>query len=102
MLTELDNLRHELKAEKVQVRQKAFTKLYDILNGRLSELQRNLDKSEDISWETLFKAAHQGVLLHSQKLFNTGTELQENDSKITNYSKVLLRICDSCANGKNC
>lgn len=100
MLSELDNLRHELRTEKVQIRQKAFTKLYEILNSRLPELQRALENNDDITWESLFRAAHKGVIAHSLKLSNANTELQENDTKITSFSRVLLGLCDSCVNGE--
>lgn len=98
MLSEIDNLTQELKTDKVQQRAKAFSKLFDILTHRLSELQRLIDSEDEISWEVLFKATHKGVLNHSNKLSLAG--LNENDPKIANYSKVILKLCDSASNGE--
>lgn len=101
MLNEIDKLLVELASDKVQERQKAFGKLGDILNGRLSELQNLIEQNEDVSWGNLFKSAHKGIMSHSQKLSKTNTELNENDAKIKNYSRVILNLCDSPANGEN-
>lgn len=95
MLSELDNLSRELQTEKVLIRQKAFSRLYDILNGRSEEFKRVLEQSNELTWEDLFVAIFNGIRVHSQKLLVSGTELQENDTRITNYSKVILKLCDS-------
>ena len=98
--TEIENLMQEVRTDKVQIRLKAFNKLYDILNSRLSEVQKMFKRSEDISWEDLFKAVHCGITNHSRKLNMTSTELNQNDSKITNYSRLILKICESPPNGE--
>lgn len=100
MLNEIENLTAELQSKKVQERQKAFNKFNDILNGRLLKLQNLIDGSEEVSWATLFKATHKGMALHSQKLHEENTELNENDLKIKTYSQVILKLCDSPADGE--
>jgi hypothetical protein len=99
MLNEIDNLQIELGSDKLTTRSKAFNKLNDILNGRFEELQKVFANNEDLSWESLFTAAHRGVISHSTKLYSSQTELNENDTRITTYSKVMLKICDSPQNG---
>lgn len=101
LLTEISNLSIDLSSVKISVRQKAFNRLNDILNsGRNAELEKLFDKSEDISWTSLFDAAHQGVITHASKLYNDGTELNVNDQKITIYSRLLHKICDSPSDGE--
>lgn len=101
MHTEVDNLLTELRAEKPPVRQKAFSKLLDMLFNRLPDMQRMIDDDNStLTWEDIFRATHHGVLQHAQKLHEKDTELQENDTKITNYSNVLVKLSSSPANGK--
>lgn len=100
MFSEIDNLVIELKTDKVAIRRKAFNSLYEILNSRLPSLQKFLNEDEDYSWGKLFKVAHQGITIHSQKLHSANKELNENDTSITNYSRAILKLCDSPANGK--
>lgn len=102
MLSEIDNLTSELRTEKVLIRTKAFAKLNEILTSRYSELQKAMSNDTDnVSWEFLFIAAHQGVLMQSQKLVHEDAQPNENDSKIANYSKVMLKLSDCISNGKN-
>lgn len=95
MRSEIDNLIHELDTEKVAIKQKAFVKLYEILQCRLTDIQKVLDKGAGLDWESLFMSVHYGIRGHAQKMLNANTELQENDTKITNFSKVLIKLCDS-------
>lgn len=95
MRSEIDNLLRELDTEKVAIKQKAFNKLYDILQCRLSDVQRVLDKGDELDWESLFRAVNLGIRGHARRLMGANTEFIENDTKITNYSRVLITLCDS-------
>lgn len=71
MRSEIDNLLRELDTEKVAIKQKAFNKLYDILQCRLSDIQRVLDKGDDgLDWESLFRAVHLGIRGHARKMLS--------------------------------
>lgn len=101
LLTEVSNLSFDLSSVKISVRQKAFNRLNEILNScRNAELEKLFEKSEDISWTSLFNAAHEGVMTHASKLYNDGTELNVNDPKITIYSRLLQNICESPSDGE--
>lgn len=100
MLQQIENICFELRCDKIKTRQKAFVTLYDILNSRASDLQEALRNNEDLSWKSLFSSAHKGITVHCQKLNSGNTELNENDSRISHYSKVLLKICDAATHGK--
>lgn len=100
LLNEIEILASDLKSEKVAPRQKAFNRLHEILNRHCnSELEKLFDDSQ-ISWTILFSAAHTGVLINSLKLNSTGKEVNENDTRVTSHSKLLLKICDSPSEGE--
>jgi hypothetical protein len=98
--TEIDNLLIELRSNKPALKLKAFNRLNDILESRQAEVQSLLKRDPDFSWEALFRSAHQGTMDHAQKLDSSSTELLETDPKITGYSRLLLKICDSAQNGE--
>lgn len=102
MLSDIDNLTSELRTDKVSIRNKAFTKLKDIINNRNDELKRaiNSDNSGNVSWEYLFIAVHQGILHQATKLAHDNAEPNENDSKISNYSEVMRSLSDCIVDGK--
>jgi hypothetical protein len=102
MLSEIDNLTSELRTEKISIRNKAFSKLNDILSSQYDDLKRALsdDSSGDISWEYLFIAVHQGILQQATKLAHDNVEPNENDTKISNYSRVMCNLSDCMKDGK--
>lgn len=100
MLNELDNLSLELKSDKAQVRQKAFNKCYELLQSRLTEIQKFLHDNKDFSWEDLFLSAHKGIGIQSKSMLKSKTEVNEADPKIKSVSKVILKICDSPPDGE--
>lgn len=101
LLNELKKLCAELNLEAMTLRQKAFNRVYEILNTFESkELEKVFSDNDDISWKKLFESAHSGVLINALKISSGKAEITENDSKITTYSKVMLKISDSPLNGK--
>ena len=102
MLNEInEKLILDVKSDKVQVRQKAFNRLYEILNNSVSDLNNLINDDEDFSRKRLFKSVFTGISLHSQKLLNANVEAHENDVKINSYARVILKVCESPADGKN-
>lgn len=96
----IENILVEMRSDKVAMRLKAFNKFYDMLQSRQSEIQQLAKRDEDFSWTEIFRSAHNGTVSHAKKLFLTGAELSEGDSKIQAYSRTLLKICDSPQNGE--
>lgn len=97
----LDNILPVLRSEKAAPKLKAFKELTEMLNSRLTEVQKLVNDSEDgFSWERIFKAAHDGTVSHVRKLETSSTELLETDPKIATYSRALIKICDSPQNGE--
>lgn len=90
----------EMRTDKVILRLKAFNKMDTMLNSRLQEMNKAIIENKDLSWENIFVSAHTGLLNHSSKLWSTATELNENDTKIYSFIRVVQKICDAPSCGK--
>lgn len=90
----------EMKEDKVSLRLKAFNKMYTMLSSRLNEMNKAISDNPDLSWKNIFLSAHIGLLNHSSKLWSTAIDLNENDTKISSYIRVVQIICDAPSCGK--
>ncbi|CAO1305967.1 unnamed protein product [Diamesa serratosioi] len=93
--TDISTTCEEMKDNKVSLRLKAFNKMYTMLSSRLNEMNQAISGNPNLSWETIFLSAHIGLVNHSSKLWSTSTELNENDTKISSYIRVVQKICDA-------
>ena len=98
--TDITTICAEMRTDKVAMRLKAFNKMDTLLNSRLHEMNKAISGNEDLSWENIFVAAHTGLLNHSSKLWSTAVELNENDTKISSFIRVVQKICDAPSSGK--
>lgn len=98
--TDITSICIEMRTDKVTLRMKAFNKMDTMLNSRLQEMNKAISESEDLSWENIFVSAHTGLLNHSSKLSSSATELNENDTKISSFIRVVQKICDAPSCGK--
>lgn len=98
--TDIITICAEIKTDKVAMRLKAFNKIDTMLNSRVHEMNKVISENEDLSWENIFLSAHNGLLNHSSKLWSTATDLNENDTKISSFIRVVQKICDAPNCGK--
>lgn len=96
--TDLFSICNQLKSDKVLVRLNAFKKLDGILFSRQDEIHTLFEKSK-LNWTILLNSAHEGLLLHANKLNDTKV-LHENDSKSITYMKVVEKIVETAYESK--
>lgn len=61
---EIDILKRELKSDKITTRQKAFVKLSSVVTSHRKAINKIFENSDpDLSYDALFYAAHEGMLI---------------------------------------
>lgn len=100
MVDRLQDLISDLKSDKITLRQKAVDNLHEILSNKLERVQSVLDENEDITWNDIFNAVAIAIETNAHHLASKNIEPSQTDKRIASFENLILKVCESPAEGK--
>lgn len=99
MQNDITVLLHDIKSEKVKIREKSVETLYEIFCNSPNDVDTYIDDN-DVSWDSIIIDVCISINVHAQKLLHAGKDVPPNDKKLNMIQKLLMKVFDSPKTGE--